>query len=115
MRVERDCGVLGAVALATAYVDAAVFDAEQEADAESERCEGEHEAADRALVAVDAGGEVGVVACGEGVDGVGEEGDERGGAVADDGALQGSDTVTVGCAQAARGSRARERRDRCGG
>ena len=48
---------------------------------------------------MDAGSEGGVVACGEGIDGGGEEGDVRGGAVVAGGDLQGSFTELIGCAQ----------------
>ena len=95
--VERDG--LGAVALVPADVDVAVLDAEQESRAKSESGGGESVAANRALVAVDAGGEGGVVARGEGVGGVGEEGGDRGGAIVEGGPLQGSAVEAIGCAQ----------------
>ena len=44
-------------------------------------------------------GEGGVVPCGEGIGGVGEEGDDRGGAVVEGGVLQGSVAAVIGCAQ----------------
>ena len=71
-----------------------VLEAEEErgADGDAGCVRGRREAAEGELVAVDAGGEGGVVACGEGVGGVDEEGGERGGAV-------GSFTVAVGCAE----------------
>jgi len=47
---------------------------------------------------VDAGGEGGVFAGGEGVGGVGEEGNDRGAATAG-GVLQGTLAVVIGCAQ----------------
>jgi len=43
-------------------------------------------------------GEGGIVACGEGVGGVGDEGDDRGGAVVEGGDLQGSVAAASGCA-----------------
>ena len=69
-------------------VDVPVLDAEEERGTEGECDRGENVAADRALVAVDAGGEGGVVACSEGVGGVGEEGGNRSGAAKEGGALQ---------------------------
>ena len=57
------------------------------------------EAVDRVRVAVDAGCEGGVVAGFEGVGGVGEEGDDRGGGGVEGGAMQGSVAVDIGCAQ----------------
>ena len=95
--VERDG--LGAMALVPAYVDVAVLDAEQESRAKSASGGGGSVAANRALVAVDAGGEGGVVARGEGVGGVGEEGGDRGGAIVKGGPLQGSAAEAIGCAQ----------------
>ena len=97
--VERVVGFVGAVALAAANVDVAVLDAEEKTDADCEAVGSKGEAAEGALVAVDAGGEGGVVACGEGVGGFGEEGDDRGGAVVNRGELQGSVTAATGCAQ----------------
>ena len=75
-----------------------MLEAEEErgADGEAGAEDGE---VDRALVAVDAGGEGGVVARGEGVGGIGEEGGERGGAVVDGGELPGSAADVSGCAQ----------------
>jgi len=61
---------------------------------------GRGEAAEGELDAVDAGGEGGVVAGGEGVGGVGEEGGgDRGGAVVEDGELKGNATAAAGCLQ----------------
>ena len=85
-------------------VNPAVLDAEQESRAKSESGGGEGVAADLALVAVDTGGEGGVVTGGvvtggEGVGGIDEEGYDRGGAVVDGGDLQGSAAAASGCAQ----------------
>jgi len=72
LRVKRAASVLRAMALATAHFDVAVLYALQKCGANGETGEGDGEAANLALVAVDAGSEV---ARGEGVGGVGEEGD----------------------------------------
>jgi len=79
---------------------------------------------ERDRVPVDVGGERGVVASGEGVGGSAEEGDVRREAIVKSGdgggELEGRVTAVVGCLQSERvragasGSRARERRGRCG-
>jgi len=77
------------------------LEAEEErgADGDAGCVGGRGEAAEGERGAVDAGSEGGVVACGEGIDGGGEEGDVRGGAVVAGGDLQGSFTELIGCAQ----------------
>ena len=80
------------------HVEVHVLEAEEErgADGDAGGVEGRGEAAE----SVDVGCEGGVVACGEGVGGVGEEGGDHGGTVAVDGELQGSLGVhAIGCAQ----------------
>ena len=85
-------------------IDVAALDAEEELGSDGEAGRGEGEAAEGALVAVDAEGGGGEVAGGESGGGGDEEGDDRVRAVVVEDELQGSvAVVTAGCATDARG------------
>ena len=97
--VERDGLRVLALVLAPADEDVATLDAEEEGDTDSETFGREGGAAEGLHVAVNEGGEGGEVAGGQRVGGVGEVGGHRGGAVPVGGALQGSATAGIDCAQ----------------